>query len=31
MARATATVAFNAIEVKGSLLPGSLLDQVAHF
>ena len=31
MVRATATVAFNAIEVKGSLLPGSLLDQVAHF
>ena len=31
MDRATATVAFNAIEVKGSLLPGSLLDQVAHF
>jgi hypothetical protein len=31
MARSTATVAFNAIEVKGSLLPGSLLDQVAHF
>jgi len=31
MARSTATVAFNAIEVKGSLLPGSLLDKVAHF
>jgi len=31
MVRSTATVAFNAIEVKGSLLPGSLLDQVAHF
>ena len=31
MVRSTATIAFNAIEVKGSLLPGSLLDQVAHF
>jgi hypothetical protein len=30
MARTTATVAFNAIELKGSLLPGSLLDQVAR-
>lgn len=31
MARTTPTVAFNAIEVKGSLIPDSLLDQVAHF
>lgn len=31
MARTTPTVAFNAIEVKGSLIPDSLLDQVARF
>lgn len=31
MARTTATFAFNAIELKGSMLPGSLLDQVARF
>lgn len=30
MARTTATVSFQAIELKGSLLPGSLLEQVAR-
>jgi hypothetical protein len=30
MARSTATVSFQAIELKGSLLPGSLLEQVAR-
>ncbi|MEB3331773.1 MAG: N-6 DNA methylase, partial [Synechococcaceae cyanobacterium] len=30
MPRATATVSFQAIELKGSLLPGSLLEQVAR-
>ena len=30
MARTTSTVSFQAIELKGSLLPGSLLEQVAR-
>ena len=30
MARTTATVSFQTIEIKGSLLPGSLLEQVAR-
>jgi hypothetical protein len=30
MPRATATVSFKAIELKGSLLPASLLEQVAR-
>jgi len=30
MPRTTATVSFQAIELKGSLLPGSLLEQVAR-
>ena len=30
MARTTATISFQAIELKGSLLPGSLLEQVAR-
>jgi len=30
MARTTATVSFQAIKLKGSLLPGSLLEQVAR-
>ncbi len=30
MPRATATVSFQAIELKGSLLPASLLEQVAR-
>ena len=31
MARTTATVSFQALELKGSLLPASLLEEVSKF